>query len=50
MDIRIPIADFIVLNENPLENINTLFDIEDVYKLGEKVIRIFENPQKDEFK
>lgn len=43
-------ADFIVLNENPLENINTLFDIADVYKLGEKVIRIFENPQKDEFK
>lgn len=43
-------ADFLVLKDNPLENINTLFDIEDVYKLGNKVIRKFESPQKDEFK
>lgn len=43
-------ADFLILKENPLENMNTLFDIEDVYKLGEKVQRKFENPQKEEFK
>jgi imidazolonepropionase-like amidohydrolase len=30
-------ADFIVLNDNPLVNLDTLFDVENVYKLGKKV-------------
>lgn len=30
-------ADFIVLDENPLENLDTLFNVESVYKLGKKV-------------
>lgn len=30
-------ADFLVLNENPLDNLDTLFHIDSVYKLGEKV-------------
>ena len=30
-------ADFIVLDENPLENIDALFDVKSVYKLGKKV-------------
>lgn len=30
-------ADFIILNENPLKNLDTLFDIYSVYKLGKKV-------------
>lgn len=30
-------ADFLVLNENPIDNIDTLFDINSVYKLGNKV-------------
>lgn len=30
-------ADFLVLNENPLENIDTLFNIDRVYKLGKLV-------------
>lgn len=30
-------ADFLVLKENPLENLDTLFDIEGVYKLGKLV-------------
>lgn len=29
-------ADFLVLNENPLDNLDTLFDINFVYKLGRK--------------
>ena len=32
-------ADFLVLNENPLENLDTLFDIADVYKKGKKIKR-----------
>lgn len=31
------VADFLVLKENPLENLDTLFDIEKVYKLGKLV-------------
>jgi imidazolonepropionase-like amidohydrolase len=31
------LADFIVLDENPLENIDALFDVKNVYKLGKKV-------------
>lgn len=30
-------ADLLVLNENPLDNLDTLFDIESIYKLGKKV-------------
>lgn len=30
-------ADFLVLNENPLDNLDTLFNIDSVYKLGQKV-------------
>ncbi|MGM0397186.1 MAG: amidohydrolase family protein [Bacillota bacterium] len=30
-------ADFIVLDENPLKNIDALFNVENVYKLGRKV-------------
>lgn len=30
-------ADFIVLNENPLENIETLLNVEQVYKHGRLV-------------
>lgn len=30
-------ADFLVLDENPLDNLDTLFDINSVYKLGRKV-------------
>lgn len=30
-------ADFLVLDENPLENLDTLFSINSVYKLGKKV-------------
>lgn len=30
-------ADFIVLNENPIDNLDTLFEIDKVYKLGKKV-------------
>lgn len=30
-------ADFLVLNENPIDNIDTLFGINSVYKLGNKV-------------
>ncbi len=30
-------ADFLVLNENPLENLDTLFELDEVYKLGKKV-------------
>lgn len=30
-------ADFLVLNENPVDNLDTLFDINSVYKLGNKV-------------
>ena len=32
-------ADFLVLNENPLENIDTLYNIGEVYQFGKKVIR-----------
>ena len=32
-------ADFLVLNENPLENIDTLYNISEVYQLGNKVNR-----------
>lgn len=31
-------ADFIVLDDNPLDNLDTLFNINSVYKLGKKVI------------
>lgn len=37
-------ADFLVLKENPVENLETVFDIEDVYKLGSKVIRKHSHP------
>ncbi|MBG0765120.1 MAG: amidohydrolase family protein, partial [Tissierellales bacterium] len=30
-------ADFLVLDSNPLDNIDTLFNINSVYKLGKKV-------------
>lgn len=30
-------ADFIILNENPIDNLDTLFEIDEVYKLGKKV-------------
>lgn len=30
-------ADFLVLNENPLDNLDTLFNLHSVYKLGKKV-------------
>ena len=30
-------ADFLVLDENPLDNLDTLFNINSVYKLGRKV-------------
>ena len=30
-------ADFLVINENPLENLDTLFELDEVYKLGKKV-------------
>ncbi len=30
-------ADFLVLNENPLDNLDTLFNLDSVYKLGKKV-------------
>lgn len=30
-------ADFLVLDENPIDNLDTLFDINSVYKLGKKV-------------
>lgn len=30
-------ADFLVLDENPIDNLNTLFNINSVYKLGKKV-------------
>ncbi len=30
-------ADFLVLNENPLDNLDTLFDLGSIYKLGKKV-------------
>lgn len=30
-------ADFLVLNDNPLDNLDTLFDLNSVYKLGKKV-------------
>lgn len=30
-------ADFLILNESPLDNLDTLFDINKVYKLGESV-------------
>jgi len=32
-------ADFLVLDENPLDNIETLFDLNSVYKKGNKVVR-----------
>lgn len=38
-------ADFIILKENPGENLETLFDIEDVYKLGCKVNRKYSHPE-----
>lgn len=31
-------ADFLVLDDNPLDNLDTLFNINSVYKLGKKVI------------
>lgn len=37
-------ADFLVLKDNPVENMETIFDIEDVYKLGNKVERKFNHP------
>lgn len=30
-------ANFLVLNQNPLDNLDTLFDIDSVYNLGNKV-------------
>ena len=30
-------ADFLILNENPLDNLDTLFNIDSVYKLGKRV-------------
>ncbi|WP_234949813.1 amidohydrolase family protein [Tepidimicrobium xylanilyticum] len=30
-------ADFLVLDENPLDNLDTLFNIDEVYKLGKLV-------------
>lgn len=32
-------ADFLVLDENPVDNLEILFDINSVYKLGNKVNR-----------